>query len=154
VAIDEALECKVNGQKKVIAFNLSGHGHFDTPALATAAIAGASVAADELWLAGGATRSPVWPQILADVSGVPVVLAGDVSPGVERSGEADWAALGGAMLAGWGAGAFPTLEAAIEKLQPAVARVLPNPALAGLYADQLAAYQRISRAVSTAQAAH
>jgi tryptophan synthase beta chain len=29
VAIDEALECKVNGQKKVIAFNLSGHGHFD-----------------------------------------------------------------------------------------------------------------------------
>ena len=29
VAIDEALECKKNGQKKVIAFNLSGHGHFD-----------------------------------------------------------------------------------------------------------------------------
>ncbi|HEY6041722.1 MAG TPA: TrpB-like pyridoxal phosphate-dependent enzyme [Anaerolineae bacterium] len=29
VAIDEALECKKNGEKKVIAFNLSGHGHFD-----------------------------------------------------------------------------------------------------------------------------
>jgi len=29
VAIDEALECKQTGQKKVIAFNLSGHGHFD-----------------------------------------------------------------------------------------------------------------------------
>lgn len=29
VAIDEALECKLTGQKKVIAFNLSGHGHFD-----------------------------------------------------------------------------------------------------------------------------
>jgi len=29
VAIDEALECKRTGQKKVIAFNLSGHGHFD-----------------------------------------------------------------------------------------------------------------------------
>ncbi len=28
-AIDEALECKKTGQKKVIAFNLSGHGHFD-----------------------------------------------------------------------------------------------------------------------------
>lgn len=28
-AIDEALRCKENGQKKVIAFNLSGHGHFD-----------------------------------------------------------------------------------------------------------------------------
>ncbi len=29
VAIDEALEAKKNGQKKVIVFNLSGHGHFD-----------------------------------------------------------------------------------------------------------------------------
>jgi len=29
VAIDEALRCKESGEKKVIAFNLSGHGHFD-----------------------------------------------------------------------------------------------------------------------------
>jgi tryptophan synthase beta chain len=29
VAIDEALACKQSGEKKVIAFNLSGHGHFD-----------------------------------------------------------------------------------------------------------------------------
>ena len=28
-AIDEALKCKETGEKKVIAFNLSGHGHFD-----------------------------------------------------------------------------------------------------------------------------
>lgn len=28
-AIDEALKCKQTGEKKVIAFNLSGHGHFD-----------------------------------------------------------------------------------------------------------------------------
>lgn len=32
VAIDEALACKQTGQKKVIAFNLSGHGHFDMTA--------------------------------------------------------------------------------------------------------------------------
>src|SRR3569832_607438 len=32
VAIDEALRCKQEGQKKVIAFNLSGHGHFDMAA--------------------------------------------------------------------------------------------------------------------------
>jgi len=32
VAIDEALKCKENGEKKVIAFNLSGHGHFDMTA--------------------------------------------------------------------------------------------------------------------------
>ncbi len=29
VVIDEALKCKEAGQKKVIAFNLCGHGHFD-----------------------------------------------------------------------------------------------------------------------------
>jgi tryptophan synthase beta chain len=32
VAIDEAVKCKVRGEKKVIAFNLSGHGHFDMTA--------------------------------------------------------------------------------------------------------------------------
>ncbi len=32
VAIDEAMECKKTGEKKVIAFNLSGHGHFDLTA--------------------------------------------------------------------------------------------------------------------------
>ena len=30
--IDEALKCKESGEKKVIAFNLSGHGHFDMAA--------------------------------------------------------------------------------------------------------------------------
>jgi tryptophan synthase beta chain len=29
VVIDEALECKKRGEKQVILFNLSGHGHFD-----------------------------------------------------------------------------------------------------------------------------
>ncbi|MEJ2746492.1 MAG: TrpB-like pyridoxal phosphate-dependent enzyme [Anaerolineae bacterium] len=31
-AMDEALKCKETGEKKVIAFNLSGHGHFDMSA--------------------------------------------------------------------------------------------------------------------------
>jgi tryptophan synthase beta chain len=30
--IDEAMKCKESGEKKVIAFNLSGHGHFDMAA--------------------------------------------------------------------------------------------------------------------------
>ncbi|MCD4753843.1 MAG: TrpB-like pyridoxal-phosphate dependent enzyme, partial [Anaerolineaceae bacterium] len=29
VAIDEALDAKEKGEKRVILFNLSGHGHFD-----------------------------------------------------------------------------------------------------------------------------
>ena len=32
VAMDEALKCKETGEEKVIAFNLSGHGHFDMKA--------------------------------------------------------------------------------------------------------------------------
>ena len=31
-AFDEALQCKATGEKKIIAFNLSGHGHFDMAA--------------------------------------------------------------------------------------------------------------------------
>jgi tryptophan synthase beta chain len=31
-AIDEALKCKESGESKTIAFNLSGHGHFDVQA--------------------------------------------------------------------------------------------------------------------------
>ena len=34
VAINEALNCRERDEKKVIAFNLSGHGHFDMRAYA------------------------------------------------------------------------------------------------------------------------
>ena len=101
----------------------------------------AGIPVDELWLAGGATRSPVWPQILADVSGVPIMVAGYAS----------WAALGAAALAGWGIGAYPSLEEAIARLQPPVRRIAPDPTLADLYADRLAAYQRLARAVNGAR---
>ena len=30
--VDEALKCKESGEEKVIAFNCSGHGHFDMSA--------------------------------------------------------------------------------------------------------------------------
>jgi sugar (pentulose or hexulose) kinase len=34
----------------------------------------AGMTIDELWLVGGATRSATWPQILADVTGIPINL--------------------------------------------------------------------------------
>jgi xylulokinase len=88
----------------------------------------------ELWIAGGASASPVWPPILADISGVPIVLAD----------YANWAALGGAALAGWGAGLFPTLEEGIARLQPLVRRLTPNATLAELYAARYAGYRRLA----------
>ncbi len=54
----------------------------------------------ELTMVGGAAKSPVWPQIVADVVGVPVTV-----PAV-----ADAAALGAAILAGVGAGLLPDVE--------------------------------------------
>jgi len=102
------------------------------------ALRAAGMPVTELWIAGGATRSPVWPQILADVSGVPIVLAD----------YANWAALGAAILAGWGGGAYPTLEAGIALFQPPVRRLAPDRSLAALYADRFAVYQRVARALA------
>lgn len=99
----------------------------------------------ELWIAGGASASPVWPQILADISGVPIVLAGYAD---DRRFDVPWAALGAAALAGWGAGVFPTLEDALARLQPPVRCLTPNEALADLYAERFAAYRRLAEAVS------
>ncbi|MBM4459252.1 MAG: hypothetical protein FJ011_16085 [Chloroflexi bacterium] len=101
-------------------------------------LAASGLPTSELWIAGGAAASPVWPQILADISGVPIMLAD----------YANWAALGGAALAGWGAGLFPTLEDALARLQPPIHRLTPNKALAELYAERFAAYRRLAEIVS------
>jgi xylulokinase len=97
----------------------------------------------ELWIAGGAAASPVWPQILADIIGAPIVLAD----------YANWAALGGAALAGWGAGVYPTLEAGLARLQPPVRRVQPTSALCEMYAERYATYRRLASAVAGVSAA-
>ncbi len=101
---------------------------------------GSELPTTELWIAGGASASPVWPQILADIAGVPIVLAD----------YANWAALGGAALAGWGAGAFPTLEEGVSRLQPPVRHLAPDLALSTLYAERFAAYRRLAVAHAAA----
>ena len=93
----------------------------------------ANMPVEELWIAGGATKSPVWPQILADVSGVPIVLADYPS----------WAALGAAVLAGWGVGAFPTLAEGVDRLRPPVRRLEPDLSLAPTYRTAFDRYQNL-----------
>jgi sugar (pentulose or hexulose) kinase len=99
----------------------------------------AGIPVEELWLAGGANRSPVWPQILADVCGIPLQVAG----------YADWAALGGAILAGWGIGAYPSIKEGILHLQPHLKCLEPNPDLTDIYKKGLGTYQRISRTLNS-----
>ena len=106
-------------------------------------LAGSGLPTTELWIAGGAAASPVWPQILADVTGVRIVLAD----------YANWAALGGAALAGWGVDAFPSLEEGVARLQPPVHRLEPHEAHGELYRARYAAYQRLASAVSGTGAA-
>lgn len=61
---------------------------------------------DGIILAGGASKSPVWAQLLADISGLPVRI-----PEV-----ADLACVGAAILAGVGCGIYPDAQAGYRSL--------------------------------------
>ena len=93
---------------------------------------------EQLWMAGGATRSPVWPGIIADVTGVPLTLAD----------YAHWSALGAAILAGVGAGVFETVEAGQTRFQKSVRHLMPDDTRRPIYDERFAAYQRINQMMS------
>lgn len=92
----------------------------------------ASTPATELRVSGGGAGMPVWNQIKADVTGIPVVRV----PG-------DSTAAGAAMLAGLGAGIYrdPT-EAVARGYRPAE-RAEPDPANRALYDDLYERYRRL-----------
>jgi xylulokinase len=77
----------------------------------------------EMRISGGGARSPLWRAILADVFNLPLV-APDVAEG---------AAYGAALLAGVGAGAFPSVAEACEQTIRATVVAGPDPARAALY---------------------
>jgi len=60
---------------------------------------------EELIFAGGAAKSPLWSQIVADVTGKPVRV-----PAVKEA-----TALGAAILAGYGVGIYPSVEEGAER---------------------------------------
>jgi xylulokinase len=64
-------------------------------------IRGAGIETTELKMVGGAARSPVWPRIVADITGIPVAL-----PAATEA-----ASYGAAILAGVGAGLYTDPEA-------------------------------------------
>lgn len=77
----------------------------------------------EMVAAGGPTKSPLWMQIHADVSNVPITL-----PQV-----ADGPALGSAILGAVGAGLFPDIQQAAKRMVHARSRIEPNPAMHEAY---------------------
>ncbi len=79
-------------------------------------------------MVGGATRSPLWPQIVADVVGIPVSL----------TQHSHGPALGAALLAARGLGLLKEFPVWVTAQQ-----VEPNPANARVYEERHAAYRQM-----------
>jgi len=89
----------------------------------------------ELTFSGGAAKGTLWPQIIADVLGLPVSV-----PAVTES-----SALGAALCAGKGAGLYTSLTELEGELRKRVATFEPDQAAAAAYTDSYAGWQRIYR---------
>ncbi len=93
----------------------------------------AGMPVEQMWMIGGAAQSPLWPSILADVTGVPLSLP--------QYGH--WPAVGAAILAGLGAGAFESLAVAQARFQRPVRQVEPGPETMSIYDESFAIYQQL-----------
>ena len=91
-------------------------------------------------LAGGAARSELWCQILADIADLPVRI-----PEV-----ADLACVGAAVLAGIGCGVFDSQEEGCRRLAVKERLIQPDPGRAEQYAALRKEYQRYAEALGTA----
>jgi len=89
------------------------------------------VPTDRVLACGGGTRSALWLQILADVAGLPLTL----------TDAPDAVAVGTAMCAAVGAGAYPNLRAAAAEMVRETRTVEPNPAARAVYDEGYARYR-------------
>lgn len=85
-----------------------------------------------LWMIGGAARSPLWPQIIADVNGVSVLLT-TYSHGP---------AMGAAMLACLGLGIYKTVEECSQHFQIQKKEIFPNLTHSDFYQKKFERYQK------------
>ena len=87
----------------------------------------------ELTFSGGAAKGMLWPQIIADVLGLPVHV-----PTVTES-----SALGAAVCAGKGAGVYGSLTDLESQLRKRAATFEPGPAAVSAYHDSYARWQHV-----------
>lgn len=97
--------------------------------------AGASIS--KVALSGGGTRSAHWPQMMADILGLPIRLGS-----AEETG-----ALGGAIAAAVGVGLCANEEAAVARMTRPRADLLPDPQRKALYDRRFAVWQRMTAAM-------
>jgi ribulokinase len=96
-----------------------------------AAMRRAGYVPQEFIMCGGATRSDLWMQIHADVSGIPIQL----------TKVADAPALGSAILAAVGAGAYPSIPEACDAMVEFTRTIEPNMDRHEAYRPLLEAYR-------------
>ena len=90
--------------------------------------------ADGLILAGGASKSPLWAQMVADIANLPVRI-----PTI-----ADLSCVGAAILAGVGCGIYESAQAGYKALAVGERVIHPNPDQVKLYADLSKEYRKIA----------
>jgi xylulokinase len=93
---------------------------------------------DVLRAIGGGARSRLWLQLKADITGIPVV-----TPRVTEA-----AALGAALLAGVGAGLFPSVSGAAERFLQLTETYTPEPVRHAEYTRQYELYRQVYPAVA------
>jgi xylulokinase len=93
---------------------------------------------DVLRAIGGGAKSALWLQLKADVTGIPVV--------VPKITEA--AGFGAALLAGMGAGVFPSAAEAAKSFLQLTTTYQPDPARQAAYARQYELYRQVYPAVA------
>jgi ribulokinase len=97
----------------------------------------AGLPVDEIVIGGGASRSPLWVQIHADTA----------NRRVKVTRFADASALGSAILAAVGAGAFPDIDAAIAAMVRIDRVVEPEAANSARYGEIIDRYNRLYPAI-------
>ena len=102
----------------------------------------AGFGADEIVAGGGAANSPLWLQIHADTANLPVVVP-DVS---------EAPALGCAILAGVGAGAFASIDEGVAAMVRPGRRIVPIPANVACYNEIFARYGALYEALKPLRA--
>lgn len=88
---------------------------------------------EELIFAGGAAKSPLWCQIVADVTGKPVKV-----PVVKEA-----TALGAAILAGYGVGLYPSIEEGVRQTVKWDQRFEPRLETAPVYEELYQTWRKV-----------
>lgn len=92
---------------------------------------------DSIRMSGGATNSPSWVQMFANILGIPVELVNANELG----------GLGGAITSAVGAGEYSSLEDAVSNMSRVISRVDPEPEQVALYNKKYLAYSRMLAAL-------